>query len=667
MSHTLACMLRRPRSLAGWALVLIGLFLAGAPDAGNARPPEDPPASVRVALAAANRGDWPAAQSLGSRLADPVSSKLMFWLRATRGDGSVSFGEINAFLAANPDWPNGAALIRRAEESLPEGKSPRAVVSWFGQREPATPYGRYRLARAFFELGDQERAGELARRSWRGGDLYYPDLERSFRATFASLLSMGDHRARLDALLWDGRETAARRLYEVVGADRRALAEARILLRQQRRNADAAVSAVPPALQADPGLAYERIRRLRQKGQEAEARKLLAQVKQDAGRPDLWWTERHALARDALRRAQAAMAYRLVRAHALEEPSDYAEAEWLAGWIALRFLNDPAAARGHFLNMGKVVRFPISVARAAYWAGRAGEAAGDKPFAMGWYRSAAAYPTTFYGRLAAERVSPDSTLVLPPAPEPTRTERAAFLAHELVRAARLLAAHGQGDAARAFIRRLGEIRDAPAWQAMTAELATEIGGTGFGVATAKRAMREGFLLFEQAYPLMPLPVAAERLPHPVEPALVLAMIRQESEFDRTAVSSAGARGLMQLMPATAKQVAASLDLPYSPDRLTRDPAYNVKLGRAYLSKLLGSFDGSVALAFAAYNAGPARVREWLDTYGDPRRGRVDLIDWIEMLPYAETRNYVQRAIENRWVYQARLNGDAVLLASGLGR
>ena len=202
---------------------------------------------------------------------------------------------------------------------------------------------------------------------------------------------------------------------------------------------------------------------------------------------------------------------------------------------------------------------------------------------------------------------------------------------------------------------------------MTVALAAEVGGAGFGVATAKRAMREGFPLFEQAYPLMALPVVAERLPHPVEPALVLAMIRQESEFDRGAVSSAGARGLMQLMPGTAKQVAASLDLPYSPDRLTRDPAYNVKLGRAYLSKLLSSFDGSVALAFAAYNAGPARVRQWLDTYGDPRNGRVDLIDWIEMLPFAETRNYVQRAIENRWVYQARLNGDSVLLASGLGR
>jgi soluble lytic murein transglycosylase len=667
MSHTLACKLARPLASAGRALLLSGLFVVALHGDAFARTPEDPPSSVRAALAAAERGDWRAVDGLGGRLADPVAGKLLVWLRATRGDGSLSFGEIAAFLAANPDWPNGAALLRRAEEILPEEKSARAVVSWFAGREPSTPYGRFRLARAYLELGDQKRAGELARRSWRGGDLYYPDLERTFRTTFASLLSMGDHRARLDALLWDGRDTAARRLYDVVGSDRRALAEARILLRQQKRNADAAVAAVPPALRADPGLTYERIRRLRQKGLEAEARKLLAEIKQDAGRPDLWWTERHALARDALRQGRAAEAYAIARAHALSEPSDYAEAEWLAGWIALRFLHKPEAARNHFLNMAKVVRFPISVARAAYWAGRAGEVAGDKPFAMGWYRSAAAHPTTFYGRLAAERVSPDATLVLPPAPEPSRMDRAAFAGHELVRAARLLAAHGQEDAARTFIRRLGEIRDVPSWQAMTAELAGEIGGTGLGVATAKRAMREGFLLFEQAYPLMTLPIAAERLPHPVEPALVLAMIRQESEFDRGAISSAGARGLMQLMPGTAKQVAASLDLPYSPDRLTRDPAYNVKLGRAYLSKLLGSFDGSVALAFAAYNAGPARVRQWLDTYGDPRGGRVDLIDWIEMLPFAETRNYVQRAIENRWVYQARLNGDSVLLASGLGR
>ena len=532
MSHTLACKLARPLASAGRALLLSGLFVVALHGDAFARTPEDPPSSVRAALAAAERGDWRAVDGLGGRLADPVAGKLLVWLRATRGDGSLSFGEIAAFLAANPDWPNGAALLRRAEEMLPEEKSARAVVSWFAEREPSTPYGRFRLARAYLELGDQTRAGELARRSWRGGDLYYPDLERTFRTTFASLLSMGDHRARLDALLWDGRDTAARRLYDVVGADRRALAEARILLRQQKRNADAAVAAVPPALRADPGLTYERIRRLRQKGMEADARALLDGVKQDAGRPDLWWTERHALARDALRHGRAAEAYAIARAHALSEPADYAEAEWLAGWIALRFLHKPEAARNHFLNMAKVVRFPISVARAAYWAGRAGEAAGDKPFAMGWYRSAAAHPTTFYGRLAAERVSPDATLVLPPAPEPSRMDRAAFAGHELVRAARLLAAHGQEDAARTFIRRLGEIRDVPSWQAMTAELAGEIGGTGLGVATAKRAMREGFLLFEQAYPLMTLPIAAERLPHPVEPALVLAMIRQESEFDR---------------------------------------------------------------------------------------------------------------------------------------
>ncbi|HSO42256.1 MAG TPA: hypothetical protein VLR47_05375 [Rhodospirillales bacterium] len=242
----------------------------------------------------------------------------------------------------------------------------------------------------------------------------------------------------------------------MVGADRRALAEARILLRQQKRNADAAVAALPPALRADPGLVYEQIRWRRQKGLEADARSLLAEVKQDAGRPDLWWTERQALARHALRQGQAAAAYRLVRAHALSEPSDYAEAEWLAGWIALRFLKQPEVARGHFLNMVKVVRFPISVARAAYWAGRAGEAAGDKPFAMGWYRTAAAHPTTFYGRLAAERVSPDSTLMLPPGPEPSPIERAAFSGHELVRSTRLLVAHGQEEAARTFIRRLGE-------------------------------------------------------------------------------------------------------------------------------------------------------------------------------------------------------------------
>ncbi|MBL8661148.1 MAG: lytic transglycosylase domain-containing protein [Rhodospirillales bacterium] len=654
-------------------VALLGLIGAARPDGAAAE--VGVPASGRddvgaqvlgEALAALDRSDWTAFDGLAGAVGDPLAGKLLFWLEAVRNDAPLDFAALNAFLTANPGWPRRALLLRRAEEALPEDMPAPAVVAWFGTRQPSTPYGQYRLATALLGLGKQTRAREIARTAWRSGEEFPPELEVSVRATFGTALTPADHLARLDVLLWSGRFTAARRLFDVIDSNHRALAEARIRLRLQSGNVDAFVNAVPAALADDPGLIYERVRWRRKNGQELAASALLAQVKGDPGRPDLWWIERNALARDALQLGHGSEAYRLVRDHSLSDPGDYAEAEWLAGWIALRFLGEARTAQAHFVNMFRVVHFPISVARAAYWAARAGDAFGDHDSARAWDQTAAAHPTTFYGRLSAKRLAVDNP-TLPPDAEPDAGERKAFAAHEFVRAVRLLSAYDQGDAIRTFIRALAEISPSPGWQAMTTALASEAGGASLGVTTAKQAMRNGYTLVAHAYPTMTLPDLRAGAPYPVDPALVLAMIRQESGFDLKAVSPAGARGLMQLMPETARRVAGAIDVEYSPDRLTTDGAYNVELGQSYLSTLLEDFDGSYVLAFAAYNAGPARVRQWLDAYGDPRRGDVDAIDWIEMLPFEETRNYVQRAIENMWVYQARLGGGRSLAATDLVR
>jgi soluble lytic murein transglycosylase len=653
------------------ALLLAGLAWAAlAPDGARADVRAAPPApilsaatgAVGEAFAAMERGDWAAVDAFAGAVSDPLAVKLLFWLETIRDDAPVNFFALDAFITANPTWPQRTLLIRRAEEALPADMPPLAVVAWFKGRDAETPYGGYRLAAALLALGKRAQAIAIARLAWHQ-DEFTPELEAAFRFDFGPLLRPADHLARLDALLWSGRFTAARRLYDLIGADWRALAEARIRLRLRQGDVDAAVAAVPPALVDNPGLIYERVRWRRKNGLEEEARSLLAGVRGDLGRPDLWWIERSTLARDALRLGHVSEAYRLVRDHALSEPGDYAEAEWLAGWIALRFLREPETARTHFRNMFKVVRFPISVARAAYWSARASEAAGDRETARDWDRRAASHPGTFYGRLAAQRDLGDTSLILPPDPQPSAQDQEAFAGHELVRAIRLLAAHNQVNACRTFLRALAEVSPAPGWQTLTATLAAEAGGPSLGVQTAKRAMRNGYSLFAHAYPIMPLPDLADGSPYPVDPALVLAMIRQESEFDLAAVSSSGARGLMQLMPGTARYVAASLDVPYSAVRLIADGGYNVKLGQAYLSRLLDTFGGSYVLAFAAYNAGPARVRQWLEAYGDPRAGDVDMVDWIEMLPFEETRNYVQRAIENMWVYQARLGSTNQLLAT----
>jgi soluble lytic murein transglycosylase len=433
------------------------------------------------------------------------------------------------------------------------------------------------------------------------------------------------------------------------------------------RNVEAAIATVPADLIKDPGLVYERIRWRRKKGFDLEARQLIFDFPLDQVRPDLWLSERNALARDALQQGHVSEAYRLARGHALTDPGGYAEAEWLAGWIALRFLHEPEVARAHFLAMFAAVRYPISLARAAYWSARACAAAGDQKLAAAWYRAAATYPLTFYGHLAAEHADGLRRFPLPQVPEPTAAEQVDFARHELVRAVRLLANYVQTRSVPPFIRRLAEINPRQGWQVLVVRLAAEAGRPDLGVDTAKRAIRNGFPLLDLAYPIIAVPTPGDSLPHPVDPLLLLAMVRQESVFELEAVSSAGARGLMQLMPNTARHVAASLNLPFSVQRLVADADYNLRLGQAYLSNLLKTFEGSYVLAFAAYNAGPSRVRDWIREYGDPREGMADAIDWIEILPLAETRNYVQRAMENLWVYRALLNSGTVVVAKDLTR
>ncbi len=654
---------------AAWAIALVMLATssrAWSTEAAATRRDYQVGTAVGQAFAALEQKEWATLEGLTNGIDDPVAAKLLFWLKVIRNEGTASFDQISAFVDANPDWPYGAAMRRRAEEALPADMPPVRLVAWFNGRAPSSPYGQFRLAAALLALGDTARAAAITRQAWRTGG-FTPEVEAAFRESLSSLLTPADHVARLDTLLWQGRHTAARRLYDVVGGDYIALAEARIQLRGQGGDVEAAVAAVPPALSRDPGLIYERVRWRRKNGLESDARELLSANPAVGGRPDLWWIERNSLAREALQAGHVSEAYRLVRDHGSIDAGDYADAEWLAGWIALRFLREPIVARAHFLSMFNAVQYPISRARGAYWAARTFEATGDQEQAAAWYDTAASYPLTFYGRLARDKIAAPAQLDLPRDPEPSAEEATAFRNNDLVRAIRLLGANNQQSAVRPFVERLSKLDPAPGWQILTAALAAEAGGAGLGVATAKRAIQDGIPALEQAYPLMALPNPPQGLPRRADPALLLAMIRQESSFDLNAMSPSGARGLMQLMPRTARHVAGTLEMPYSLSRLTADPDYNLQLGQAYVSSLLDAFEGSPVLAFAAYNAGPSRVRQWLSEFGDPRDGAVDAIDWIEMIPFDETRNYVQRAIENLWVYRARLGGKTIALATDLGR
>lgn len=611
-----------------------------------------------TAFAAADAGDWDTAREIAAEISDPLAEKLFFWSDVTRLGGSGSFDAITRFISENPDWPSQDVLRRRAEEAITETLPPKIVLSWFDRHEPITTEGWVRLGEALLVTGQLEKGLATIRDTWVNG-AFSEFLENRFYSTHRHQLTSEDHVNRLDRLIWRGRLTEARRMLGRVDAEHRALAEARLRLRELGHDVDGAIAKVPSALKDDPGLIYERLRWRRTKDRDLLARELLKTHPLDHVNPEMWWAERAILARRALAEGHVSEAYRIARDHALTEGAGFADAEWLAGWIALRFLKEPKVAFDHFTNLFGGVKYPVSLSRGAYWAARAAEADLRPNLAELWYRTAAQHPTTYYGQLAATRLGAGSELPLPPDPHPSADEVALFDGHELVRAVRMLTAFGQRDRLPPFILSLGRQSDSAGWKALVAGLAEEQGRPDLSIAIAKQSIRHGQPLMKNGYPSVAVPEIDHTVGQAAEVPLILAMVRQESAFHFEAVSRAGARGLMQVMPSTARTVAGKLKLPYSRKRLTADPDYNLKIGRSYMSALLDTFEGSYVLALAAYNAGPARVKQWKLVNGAPQGNVIDAVDWIELIPFAETRNYVQRTLENLQVYRTMLNGTEV--------
>lgn len=630
----------------------IALLVAATPVSADERvlSPADTSA-YGAAFAAMRAGKWDQAQAAGARASDRRLAKVIAWLNIARSGTTASFSETVAFINANPDWPDLKRLERRAEEALGPGHPRDAVLAWFAKREPRIVNGRAALADVYLETGRRNEAIALIRSAWIEGS-FAAESRRGFLDRYGSHLRREDHVARFDWLLWDGRAGEAQGMYRSLGQDYERLALARIAFRQSTAGVDTALRKVPDNLQGDAGLAYERMRWRLRKGRDDEALQILRNPPKDLVRPDLWAVERQRLARRLLADGRASDAYKVAADHRTKPGTiHFTETEWLAGWIALRFLNDNAVALRHFERLHENVATPISRSRAAYWSGRAAEALKDTNKSQSWYAKAAQIPGTFYGVLAAEKIGQPAT---PPAEyAPTQTEMAAFRRSDLAQIVLQLAALGETEHLRPFLEHMAQTTDGPARPVLAARLAHEIGHRHLGVVTARTAQRHGHFLAVQGYPLLDLPTSG------VDKALTHAIGRQESNFEATAVSSAGALGIMQLMPATARGVAKQQSIPYSPARLTSDPAYNVELGSAYVRGLLESFGGSYVLAIAAYNAGPANVGQWIRANGHPHRDNIDVIDWIESIPYNETRNFVQRVLENLQVYRHRIEGTRV--------
>jgi soluble lytic murein transglycosylase len=611
---------------------------------------------LRQALEAYRRGEIAEGDRLRAPIADETARALTEWV-AIRSTPTVGFDRIAGFLREDAAWPAGQLIRRRAEEALLfQRKAPAVVRAYFATQRPITAAGKFALALAFHADGLDRDAAALVRDTWRK-DGFGRDFEAKILEKFPNVLTQGDHRFRMERQLFKENWEAARRAAARAGAGYEALVKARVAASDNAKKTAALLDAVPAALKADSSYVFSRAQWLRRNNKPVEAAKAMAEVTRDPAilaDGDEWWVERRIVFRKLLDQGDARTAYEAVARHGAESAANRIEAEFLAAWVALRFLDEPALAAGHLRTAARFAETPISLARVAYWQGRTAEAVGADEVAQRYYERAAAYPITYYGQLARAKIG--SGLALRAAAEPTAPGRETFRRLTAARALRLLYGLGVPDLALALHVDLSQrLNDAGQLEAL-GDLAAEHRDARGLLIVGKSAVQRGFPLDTHAYPTIGIPTF-EPVGGRVDKAMVYAVARQESMFDPKAQSHAGARGLMQLMPATAKRTAKRFGLGFDTDKLTADPVYNAKIGSAHLGELMQDWRGSLILVFASYNAGGGNVKKWIDAYGDPRRPEIDVVDWVERIPFAETRNYVQRVLENFQVYRHRLGGD----------
>jgi soluble lytic murein transglycosylase len=604
--------------------------------------------AMRTALELAGAEDWDGALAVAP---SGVGRDVIEWQRLRAGEGRL--GEYEDFLQRRPDWPGLPLLREKGEAAVARSDDPARVIAWFKAGPPETGTGAIAYVRALLAAGRAADAETEAMRAW--AELPFSADQEAELIGLAPEAVGFVHELRLDTLLWEGRTGEAERMLRRVPKDLQALARARIALQSESKGVTGLIEAVPKAQAGNPGLAYDRFIWRMKKDLYDEAQELILERSTSAetlGRPEAWAERRAVLARYLMRNGKAREAYRVAANHYLPTDSgasNYADLEFLAGFIALRRLDDPGAALKHFQHLLAGVSTPISLARAHYWIGRAEEAAGQDGSAS--FKAAAVHQTAFYGLLAAERLglSLDAGLIAKPATPDWRG--AGFTQSSVLAAVEVLLKAGDLTLAKRFLLHLGESQD-DTGLAQMADMALAWDEPHLALLVAKQAAERGLILPHAYYPtpdFVPDGLKVSR-------ALALSIARRESEFDPAARSSADARGLMQVLPGTAKQMATKLGKPFDASKLFSDPAYNVAMGAAYLAEMAEEFGPSIALIASGYNAGPGRPRRWIGEFGDPRRADVDVVDWVETIPFAETRTYVMRVAEGVVIYRAKLKG-----------
>jgi peptidoglycan lytic transglycosylase len=619
------------------------------------------------------------ATALAASINDPLIQKLVEWALLRRSDTEIGLDRYAAFIRNNPDWPSIPLLRRRAEARLWQDRHDAATVRAFFRREPTTAMGRLVLARVEMREGNRADAESKIRAVWRSEPLS-AELEAAVLAAFPGVLTRADHVTRMDRRIGAKDFGAAMRAAKRIGGDQVAIVKACTGVEAKSAKGGALLDAVGADAREDLGYALCRLHWLMRnempgsnlsgrvvtpKGDIAAAVKLtLAASREDMQRQntDEWWRERRVLARKLIDLGDAGTAYRVVREAAPPANPYYrAEFHFMAGWIALRFLSDPASAVEHFASVDQGATDPIILARAAYWRGRAAEAAGQYKEMLAQYQAAARFPTAYYGQLARARLGLGEIALLRPPPKPMHGEEA-----DLVRGADILYAIGESDLVRSFVTDLAEESNDAALLGALGQLAAQHNDARSMLLIGKTALARGLPIEHYAFPDIGVP-PYNHIGSKLDRCIVYSIVRTESAFDQRDMSPAKAVGLMQVTPGAGRDTAKRFGVSYDWNRLVSDPVYNTQMGAAELAALLKDYRGSYILTFAGYNAGRGRVSQWVAQHGDPRDPKVDAVDWIERIPFSETRNYVQRVMENLQVYRARFGASIATVEPNLHR
>ena len=609
---------------------------------------------------------WNSAMKTTEKVKDRDFRTLITWMYLKTTGNSATFNDYKKFIERNPDYPRINRIKYLAEHKIYlKNTSPTSVINWFEKNPPLGGLGKIKLAEAFLEQGKIKEVQDLVKDGWITAEIRKNDLGY-YRAKFKKFLTTEDHLKRADHLAWERKYWDLKRMLKYLPKDERALYNARQILMSNSYGVDNAISKVPAHLKNDPGLEFDRLKWRNRRGRLEGSLEILYKnanrTERQMIRPDLWWEQRKSVARSLIYKKRYKTAYKISSEHSLSSGASFAEAEWLSGWIALSFLNSAEYAIDHFENFYNNVGYPISLARGAYWLGAAYKEIGNQERAKKYFTEGAKFPMTYYGQLSFNEISPGENFELIDQSNFDKDYEKVFRKNRLIKHVILLKELDSTKYSKDILKHLATLNVEKGSEVLAAKLSTDVGRYDFAIQISKQASYEKRFYNKYNYPIITTPKEINNKTMP-NSEVVLAIIRQESEFDARANSWAGARGMMQLMKYTAKIVAKQAKLPYSISRLTRDPEYNIKLGSYYFNSLIEDYNGVYPFAIAAYNAGPNRVKTWRRVNGDPSIGQLSYINWIEQIRFEETRNYVQRVLENINVYKYILSKEPVKIDS----